>query len=88
MNFDGHQMIKINRNWIFDCTTYIGYKVTTNKKASKLLSYEKAFSILVDKSNKLHYHKYIESIPAGVIRKTNLVVEAHQSGEMEKVIAK
>ena len=77
MKFDGHEIYRINRNWIFDLTEFTGYRTKTNKK-SKLLEYTKAFKIRDNKHNcNFQYTKYIDAIPVGIMRKSEEVIKAY-----------
>lgn len=73
MKFEGHEIIKINRNWIFDLTEFIGYKVWTHK--DQIVKYKKAFRIRDPKNDgKFDITKYIDTVPLGVIRKSQEVI--------------
>lgn len=81
MNFQGHEVYKINRNWIFDLTTYTCYKVKL--KNDTVSNCDKAFRLVVckdketNKYKKIEYIKYIESIPVRVIRKAKEIVRKY-----------
>ena len=74
MNFDGHEIYKINRNWIFDLTTFTGYKVKIHK--DKIVNFDKAFVIKdQNKGETFELIKYRYDIPLGIIRKSKEVIK-------------
>lgn len=73
MKFLGHQMYTIYKNWLFDLTTFTGYKLTFEN--NKIISYEKAFSLQdIDNNGKFEVTKFIDNIPVGIIRKSQVIV--------------
>lgn len=74
MNFDGHDICKINSNWIFDLTTFTGYKIHT--KNGIISKAEKAFKIRDDNQKiKFKFTYYLDRVPIGVLRKSTKVIE-------------
>ena len=80
MNFDGHDIIKGNRNWIFDLTTFECYHVDVSKQ-DKVKSYALAFR-LISENDSLSAAKYIDNIPIGVYRKCVNIVKTYNKGAL------
>lgn len=67
MDFNGHQLFKIDRNWLFDLTTFVGYRVSLN--GNKVTDFSKAFTVgLDDRSNSFRFNR-VASTPVRVMRK-------------------
>ncbi|MBR1455201.1 MAG: hypothetical protein IJ593_11275 [Lachnospiraceae bacterium] len=78
MNFDGHELYKINNNWLFDLTTLTCYRVYF--KNNKIYKAEVIFTV-EESDNFINYkiNKNVSSIPIGVMRKAlNLVKLRHK----------
>lgn len=86
MNFDGHILIKINDGWVLDCTTYRGYKVKLNRRKSKVESYTLAFTVVALPDGSRQYDKHVDDIPSGILRKSSVVLDAYEVGNLESVI--
>lgn len=77
MSFEGHQIFKVNKHWIFDLTEFIGYKVHLNKSGEPI-KFDKAFRVLdEDKDCNFNYAKYVDKIPVGVLRKTEELIKKY-----------
>jgi len=77
MNLDGHQLYIISNDWLFDLTTFTGYRTTKNSEG-KLSSITKAYSVSKqDSSNNFTFCKDIKDIPMGVLRKTLNIINTH-----------
>ena len=66
MNFDGHDLYKLNKYWVFDLTTFTGYFMIF--KRNKLINAERAFRI--DDSSRTKdfvYMYYVPKVPVGVL---------------------
>jgi hypothetical protein len=74
--FEGHDIYKINRNWIFDLTTFRGYKIRTKKE--KIIECTEAFRLKnIGKPGELEFTRVIESVPLGVLRKSEDIVREY-----------
>mgnify|MGYP000941603742 CR=1 FL=1 len=74
--FEGHQLYKIDDEWVFNLTEFTGYRVNVNKEDNTVISYDKAFR-LIKTLNDYSYDKYM-SVPIGVLRKSINIVENYQ----------
>ena len=81
--FKGHEFIKINKFWVFDKTTYIGYKVTI--KDGEISSYTEAFKVVGTEDLKDYTVVHIiDPIPIGVMRKVvNLIRKYRREAFLE-----
>lgn len=76
-NFQGHEFVKINKFWVFDKTTFIGYKVTI--KNGEISSYTEAFSVSRDKdTGDYEFTRLMEGIPLKVMRDTLSIIKAYR----------
>lgn len=77
MTFDGHEMIKITESWLLDLTTFICYKVKTNKEG-KLIDATKAFKVTDElKNSEFKYQYFIDRVPVGILRKTEKTIQKY-----------
>lgn len=78
MPFEGHEFFKINNNWVFDKTEFIGYKIQVDRKTDTILKYEKAFKVQdKEQTCNFKYTKYINNIPLGILRKSEDIIRAY-----------
>lgn len=82
MDFQGHELIILEKGWVFDITDFVGYKVKTGKDGENVTNYEKAFSIEDSKDEKeeLHVTRFI-SIPLRVTKRAKRVIEIRRGVE-------
>lgn len=76
MDFSGHLCYVICDGWLFDVTTFIGYKI--KQEDEKITDAIKAFKI-IDKNGDLNlkYTRYIDNIPLAVFRKSREVIKKY-----------
>lgn len=76
MEFDGHQLHKIEKNWLFDLTTFIGYLVEL--EGDKVVGYKKAFIAIKDsKSDTYSFDKIIDT-PIRILRKVVNIIQKYR----------
>jgi len=71
--FEGHRLHRLGRNWFFDLTTFIGYKVELGADG-RVVGYSDTFRIVEERGLGLNVLKY-EKVPLGIIRKSYGVIE-------------
>ena len=77
MVFDGHQLVKIDSEWIFDMTTFIGYKVSIDE-AGQVDEYSKAFIAIRDKKTGDYSFDKLMDIPVRILRKTVNIIQKYR----------
>lgn len=81
LNLDGHDLFIINSHWLFDLTTFIGYRTWKNKEG-KLTDIKEAYRIIDNSSESNREYIYttsLDNIPVGVIRKTYKIIDNYYS---------
>lgn len=78
MYFEGHEIYKINNNWVFDLTEHVGYKIKINRHG-KIKEYSKAFKLVDENKQGLEFKcvKYLDGIPLGIVNKSLEVIKAY-----------
>lgn len=76
MNLEGHELYVINSHWLFDLTTFTGYRTYKNRNGD-LTKIIKAFKVRYKSGDDCKFSKYIEDIPLGVLKKSKNVIKAH-----------
>lgn len=71
--FEGHRLHRVGKNWFFDLTTFIGYKVELGADG-RVMRYSDTFKIVEESGSGLNVLKY-EKVPLGIIRKSYRVIE-------------
>lgn len=71
--FTGHQLYKIDNDWVFNLTEFKGYKVKIDKSTGKVVGYQLAY-ILEGSTGFYSFHKEIE-VPLSILRKTVEIVD-------------
>ena len=57
--FNGHEIVIVDNNYIFDMNTFEGYKIKYVKKEGKNYNeYKLAFRIMIDADGEIHIYKY------------------------------
>lgn len=69
--FNGHKLYKIGKEWVFDLTEFIGYKVVHENGIVK--SYEKAFTVIKSNDDTFKFNKK-KPTPVGVMRKSDIII--------------
>ena len=84
MNLKGHELYVINSHWLFDLTTYTGYRTSKNRKG-ELNSIVKAYKVKYNQETKeCKFTKFITEIPLGTLRKSRNIIKHHlESVKME-----
>lgn len=78
VEFDGHQLYKIENNWLFDLTTFIGYHVKLDESKQNVIGYTKAFiAIKSDDSDTYSFDKIID-IPIRILRKVTCIIQQYR----------
>lgn len=77
MIFDGHQLVKIGDDWVFDMTTFIGYKVSIDG-AGQVDTYSKAFIAIRDKHTGDYSFDKLMDIPIRVLRSTVNIIQKYR----------
>ncbi len=77
MEFKGHTLYKIDNNWVFDLTTFIGYKVDLNDSGD-VKRYQKAFIAVFKKENYSYTFDKIIHVPIRVLRRVINVIQAYR----------
>lgn len=74
MEFSGHDLYKINKNWLFDLTTFVCYKVWN--KGGKIIKAVKCFKV-IDKNRdaNFEYVKYTDDVPMAIYRKSSIIIK-------------
>lgn len=75
MVFDGHKLFKINRNWAFNLTECVGYKLTWRNNEIERVAV--AFKIIIPPNNKDYKIVKYMRIPVGVLNKSKKLVDYH-----------
>lgn len=70
--FDGHKLHRLGKNWFFDLTTFIGYKVEFGEDG-RVVGYSDTYKV-VEEDVGLNVLKY-DKVPLGIIRKSYGVIE-------------
>ena len=76
MEFKGHQFYLINKTWVFDLTTFIGYKVTL--QGNRVENKTKAFIVYRDKSSGVYDFSDIIEVPIQVKRKVIEIIKRYR----------
>lgn len=75
-DFEGHQFKKIGGSWVFDLTTFIGYRVILDNNS--VIDYEKSYMAIRDnKSGTISFDKF-RSVPLGILRKTTEIIDNYR----------
>ena len=75
--FKGHEFITINKFWVFDKTTFIGYKITI--KNGEISSYTEAFKVVGTEDGKdYRVIHIIDHVPIGVMRKAVSLIRSYR----------
>ena len=77
MIFDGHQLIKIDNNWVFDMTTFIGYMVSVDE-TGRVDEYSKAFIAIRDKKTGDYSFDKLMKVPVKILRKTVNIIQKYR----------
>lgn len=77
MEFEGHDLYKIDTNWLFDLTTFIGYHVDLDK-SGRVVNYTKAFiASYKNETQSYSFDKYID-IPTRIMRKAVNIIQNYR----------
>lgn len=76
LEFDGHQLLKIEENWLFDLTTFIGYYVDLDDK--RVVGYKKAFIAVKDTNSNTYSFDKIINVPIRILRKVVNVIQKYR----------
>lgn len=76
LDFKGHKLIKIDDVWVFDLTTFIGYKVKL--KDNKVKDYTKAFIAIRDEVTGTYSFDKIIRVPIKTLRKTVDIIQKYR----------
>lgn len=76
MAFEGHEFKKLEDNWVFDMTTFTGYKVKLN--GDKVVKYTKAYIAKFNsESDEVEFFTFIP-VSIAVLRKTINVIHKYR----------
>lgn len=77
MEFEGHELYKIDKNWLFDLTTFIGYHVRLDDTGN-VTNYSKAFiASYKDDTKSYSFDKYMD-IPTRIMRKAVNIIQNYR----------
>ena len=84
MNIDTTSLYRIGTGWVFDISTYTGYRVEREGRSGrgKVKSFTEAFKLKT--VNSTVDIEYVIDSPIGVIRKAIHIVELHSEGKLEE----
>lgn len=77
MDFEGHQLNTIDKCWVFDLTTFIGYHVTFDKD-NKVKEYTKAFVVIRNSENGNYSFDKKINVPIKILRKTVDIISRYR----------
>lgn len=77
MEFEGHQLNTIDKCWVFDLTTFIGYHVTLDAH-NNVRSYTKAFIAIRDNSTGSYSFDKLMNVPVKTLRKTIDIIQNYR----------
>lgn len=78
MGFEGHELYKIEENWVFDLTTFIGYHVEFDTKTDRIKCYTKAFIATYNNEMQAYgFEKYM-AIPTRILRKAVNIIQTYR----------
>lgn len=69
--FEGHKLYKINKDWVFDLTEFVGYKVFW--KNGRISEVRKMFSV-EQYGNRFVFYKY-GNVPLKVLKNTEKIID-------------
>ena len=78
MNFDGHQLVKLDNKWTFDLTTFIGYKVSIDGETGQVIDYTKAFVAVRDKQTGDYSFDKLMRVPVKILRQTVNIIQKYR----------
>ena len=79
MQFKGHQMYRIDDHWVFDMTTFIGYKVeTAGINNDTVTSYSKAFVVSRSDDTSAYTFDKMVKVPIKILRKTVNIINNYR----------
>lgn len=76
MEFEGHQLHTIDKCWVFDLTTFIGYYIRFEE--NQVNSYQKAFMVKRDAVTGSYVFEKTMKVPVKVMRKTVNIVQNYR----------
>lgn len=79
MEFEGHDLYKIDSEWVFDLTTFIGYHVTLSSEYPSIVKgYTKAFITVFDKDSGSYSFEKLTDIPMRIMRKVVDLIQKYR----------
>jgi hypothetical protein len=82
MSMEGHELVIIEKEWLFDLTEFVGYKIKPAVNDNESLIYTKAFEIKDGEGfiGRLKVTKFID-IPLKVIRRSKELIKVRRAIE-------
>lgn len=77
MDFEGHQLNTIDKCWVFDLTTFIGYHIILDEN-NKVKEYTKAFVAIRNNDNDSYSFDKKMIVPVKVLRKTVDIIKRYR----------
>ena len=74
--FEGHELYKIEKDWLFDLTTFMGYHVDISE--NNVTGYQKAFIAIRDPDTGTYSFDKKMKVPIKVLRKAVSVIQRYR----------
>ena len=75
--FEGHELCKLEDNWAFDMTTFIGYYVKLDND-NKVKKFDKAFMAIRDNQTGTYNFDSLMRVPVRILKRAASVIQLYR----------
>jgi hypothetical protein len=76
LKFEGHELCKIDDAWVFDLTTFIGYKTVVDNGV--VTDYTKAFIVIRNKDTGEYFFDKLINVPVKIQKIAVKIIERYR----------